>query len=58
MIEAVSKMAFGNKLGVDIDTLYYKERTGLHKDYGSIILEVKPENVNSTWYSGYRRSVL
>ena len=46
MIEAVSKMAFGNKLGVDIDTCITK-RELVSKDYGSIILEVKPENVNT-----------
>ena len=46
MIEAVSKMAFGNKLGVDIDTCITK-RELVSKDYGSIILEVKSENVNT-----------
>ena len=46
MIEAVSKMAFGNKLGVDIDTCITK-RELVSKDYGSIILEVKPENINT-----------
>ena len=46
MIEAVSKMAFGNKLGVDIDTCITK-RELVSGDYGSIILEVKPENVNT-----------
>jgi phosphoribosylformylglycinamidine synthase len=44
LIEAVSKMAFGNKLGVDIDTIVTKKEL-VNKDYGSIILEVKPENV-------------
>ena len=43
IIEAVSKMAFGNKLGVEIDKSV--ERNALiSKDYGSIIFEIKPEN--------------
>ncbi len=46
IIEAVSKMAFGNKLGVEIDACVSK-RDLVAKDYGSIILEVKPENVNT-----------
>ncbi len=43
IIEAVSKMAFGNKLGVHIlDGITKDELTA--KTYGSIIIEVKPEN--------------
>ncbi len=43
VIEAVSKMAFGNKLGVHIlDSVSMDELTA--KAYGSIIIEVKPEN--------------
>ena len=45
LIEAVSKMAFGNKFGVAIDDSVTK-RELVSKDYGSIILEVKPENVD------------
>ena len=45
LIEAVSKMAFGNKFGVAIDDDVTK-RELVSKDYGSIILEVKPENVD------------
>jgi phosphoribosylformylglycinamidine synthase len=45
LIEAVSKMAFGNKFGVAIDDGVTK-RELVSKDYGSIILEVKPENVD------------
>ena len=45
LIEAVSKMAFGNKFGVAIDDGVTK-REIVSKDYGSIILEVKPENVD------------
>ncbi|MBQ3514920.1 MAG: phosphoribosylformylglycinamidine synthase [Lachnospiraceae bacterium] len=42
IIEAVSKMAFGNKIGVKInDSLSKEELTA--KDYTSVILEVKPE---------------
>ncbi len=43
IIEAVSKMAFGNKLGVHILDSISKEEL-VAKDYGSIIVEVKPEN--------------
>jgi len=43
IIEAVSKMAFGNKLGVHILDGISKEEL-VAKDYGSIIIEVKPEN--------------
>ena len=44
IIEAVSKMAFGNKLGVDILDGVSKEEL-ISKDYGSIIIEVKPEDM-------------
>ena len=43
IIEAVSKMAFGNKLGVHILDGISKDEI-VAKDYGSIIIEVKPEN--------------
>ncbi len=46
IIEAVSKMAFGNKLGVHILDGVSKDEL-VAKDYGSIIIEVKPENQNS-----------
>ncbi|MBE5943795.1 MAG: phosphoribosylformylglycinamidine synthase [Lachnospiraceae bacterium] len=45
IIEAVSKMAFGNKLGVHLLDGVSKEEL-VAKDYGSIIIEVKPENQN------------
>ena len=45
LIEAVSKMAFGNKFGVAIDDGVTKRKL-VSKDYGSIILEVKPDNVD------------
>ncbi|MBQ4522794.1 MAG: phosphoribosylformylglycinamidine synthase [Lachnospiraceae bacterium] len=46
IIEAVSKMAFGNKIGVKLsDSLSKEELTA--KDYTSIILEVKSEVLDS-----------
>ncbi|MGN0436843.1 MAG: phosphoribosylformylglycinamidine synthase [Wujia sp.] len=45
IIEAVSKMAFGNKLGVALEAGLPKDKLTA-KDYGSIILEVKEDNVN------------
>lgn len=46
IIEAVSKMAFGNRLGVDIlDGVSEDELTA--RDYGSIIIEVTRDNMNS-----------
>ena len=46
IIEAVSKMAFGNKLGVELeDVVSINELVA--KDYGSIILEVKEQNINA-----------
>ncbi|MCR5102986.1 MAG: phosphoribosylformylglycinamidine synthase [Eubacterium sp.] len=47
IIEAVSKMAFGNKFGVELDkNVVSKEELG-RKDYGSIIMEVRPDDVKS-----------
>ena len=46
IIEAVSKMAFGNKIGVKLADSLSKE-TMVAKDYTSIILEVKPEDLNT-----------
>ena len=43
ILEAVSKMAFGNKLGVHLDGITRDEL--LAKEYGSIILEVESEDV-------------
>ncbi len=43
VLEAVSKMAFGNKLGVKLEGISKKDL--LAKDYGSIILEVEPDVV-------------
>ncbi len=44
IIEAVSKMAFGNQLGVTLEESLAKEEL-LGKDYGSIIAEVKASEV-------------
>lgn len=46
VIEAVSKMAFGNKLGVEIEEAYPADKL-YSKDYGSIILEIKEENLDA-----------
>lgn len=46
IIEAVSKMAFGNRLGVHILDGVSREAL-VARDYGSIIIEVKPENEGS-----------
>ena len=46
IIEAVSKMAFGNKLGVKLEAGISKEKL-IAKDYGSIILEIKEDNLES-----------
>lgn len=43
VLEAVSKMAFGNKLGVVLEGL--SKEALLAKEYGSVILEVAPEQV-------------
>ncbi len=43
ILEAVSKMAFGNKLGVKLESV--SKKALLARDYGSIILEVAPEAV-------------
>ena len=45
IIEAVSKMAFGNKLGVTLDAGLLADEL-VEKDYGSIILEVTEDNVS------------
>lgn len=42
-VEAVSKMAFGNKLGVKLEGI--SKDALLAKEYGSIIIETKPEHV-------------
>ena len=46
IIEAVSKMAFGNKLGVDILSGVSADEL-ISKDYGSIIIEVKKDEMSS-----------
>ncbi len=46
IIEAVSKMAFGNKLGVSIDNAVVHEDELARKDYGSIIFTIKPDALN------------
>ncbi len=50
VIEAVSKMAFGNKLGVKLEGLTKDEL--LAKEYGSVILEVAPEELKSLGVAG------
>ena len=45
VLEAASKMAFGNKLGVKLEGL--SKEALLAKEYGSIILEVAPEQVKT-----------
>ena len=47
IIEAVSKMAFGNKLGITIDDKVVSEEELGRKDYGSIIMEVRPEDLKA-----------
>ncbi len=47
IIEAVSKMGFGNKLGVKLDKKAVSEEELGRKDYGSIIFEVSPEDVKN-----------
>lgn len=46
IIEAVSKMAFGNKLGVELEEALTADRLAA-KDYGSIILEINEANLDS-----------
>ena len=46
IIEAVSKMAFGNKLGVDVLSGVSADEL-VSKDYGSIIIEVKKDEMSS-----------
>ena len=45
IIEAVSKMAFGNKLGADIDSAVVPAEELARKDYGSIVFTIKPETL-------------
>lgn len=52
IIEAVSKMAFGNKLGVTLSTELDKEELHL-PGYGSIIVEMKKEDVASLSIYGF-----
>lgn len=46
IIEAVSKMAFGNKLGVKLYPEIVKKEELTERSYGSIICEVRSEDVN------------
>ncbi len=46
VIEAIYKMAFGNNIGVQIDSAL-PLRTLLRKDYGNIILEIDGESLSS-----------
>jgi phosphoribosylformylglycinamidine synthase len=46
IIEAVSKMAFGNKLGVSLEDTV-TERDLVAKNYGSIILEIKKDDLDN-----------
>lgn len=50
ILEAVSKMAFGNKLGVKLSGI--SKEALVAKDYGSIILEVAPEDVKDLGVAG------
>ena len=53
IIEAVSKMAFGNKLGITLeDSLTMKQL--LAKDYGSIIIEVAKDDVAALGFPCYK----
>ncbi|MBR6172154.1 MAG: phosphoribosylformylglycinamidine synthase [Eubacterium sp.] len=45
VIEAVSKMAFGNKLGVILDPKSISEAELLEKAYGALLMEVRPETL-------------
>ncbi|MBR1508342.1 MAG: phosphoribosylformylglycinamidine synthase [Eubacterium sp.] len=47
IIEAVSKMAFGNKFGVTIENSVVKKNELTRKEYGSIIFEVKKDNLKA-----------
>ena len=47
IIEAVSKMAFGNKLGADIDSAVVPAEELARKDYGSIVFTIKPETLTA-----------
>ena len=46
IIEAVSKMGFGNKIGVSLDGTVTREDL-VKKDYGAIICEIKSEDLKS-----------
>ena len=46
VIEAVSKMAFGNRLGVKLGSILDKKDLTA-RDYGSIILEISPDNIDT-----------
>ncbi len=45
VIEAVSKMAFGNKLGAALDDKVISAAELTEKAYGAILMEIKPENL-------------
>jgi len=45
VVEAVSKMAFGNKLGAALDDKTISAEGLLEKAYGAILMEVKPANL-------------
>ena len=45
VIEAVSKMAFGNKLGVALDEKNISGKGLVEKAYGAILMEVRPESL-------------
>ncbi len=50
IVEAVSKMAFGNKLGVKLEGI--PKEALLKKDYGSIIIEISPEDIAGLGVAG------
>lgn len=53
IIEAVSKMAFGNKLGVTLDDKVVPEQDLAKKGYGSIIFEADPADVSTLSLPAY-----
>ncbi|MBR1597846.1 MAG: phosphoribosylformylglycinamidine synthase [Lachnospiraceae bacterium] len=53
IIEAVSKMGFGNGIGVSLDGTVTREDL-VKKDYGAIICEIKSENLKSLTVSATR----
>ncbi|NLK74992.1 MAG: phosphoribosylformylglycinamidine synthase [Clostridiales bacterium] len=55
IIEAVSKMAFGNKLGVNLETAVDEKYLSL-PNYGSILVEMAPEDIEKLEELGFESS--